>query len=254
MSRILAFLYGALCYAIGFGSLVYAIGFLNNWLVPITIDGDLQSSGATAVAINLGLCMLFAIQHTVMARAGFKRALTRVLPAFAERSTYVLFSGLALVALYLFWQPMPATVWSLESPALRTLVFAVQAAGWGLLVAATFMLSHGELFGISQVAAYLRGTPLPPVVFKEPALYRFVRHPIQLGVLISFWATPDMSVGHLLLNVAISGYIYVALKFFEERDLVRQFGSTYTRYQRRVGMLFPRFGGRDEASAAPALK
>jgi protein-S-isoprenylcysteine O-methyltransferase Ste14 len=244
MSRIFGLVYGTLSYAIGLGSLVYAIFFLNNWLAPMTIDGGggvaLASGAAGVLLINLVLCSLFAVQHSVMARRGFKRALTRLLPAFAERSTYVLFSGLVLVLLYLFWQPMPETIWHVETPAARVALYALQAAGWTLLVAATFMLSHTELFGLSQVLAHAKDAPLPAPRFREPGLYRFVRHPIQLGVLISFWATPDLSMGHLILNAAITGYIVVALRFFEEPDLVRQFGDTYRDYQDRVGMLLPR--------------
>ena len=245
MSRFLGLLYGFFSYALGLGSLVYAIFFLNNWLMPITIDGgpDYEGAGAvtsTALLINLALCTLFAVQHSVMARKGFKRMLTRLLPNFAERSTYVLLTGVVLAVLYVFWQPMTETIWHVENPALRVALYALQAGGWTLLVAATFMLNHFELFGLTQVVAHARGQEAPLPFFREPGLYRFVRHPIQLGVLISFWANPDMSMGLLLLNVAISGYILVALRFFEEPALVREFGSRYIEYQNRVGMLLPR--------------
>jgi protein-S-isoprenylcysteine O-methyltransferase Ste14 len=243
MSRALGLLYGFVSYAIGMASLFYAVFFLNNWLVPITIDGGADADSSVTgrmLLINLALCSLFAVQHSVMARAGFKRVLTRLLPRFAERSTYVLATGIVLTALYVFWQPMPAAVWSVETPALRTAIYALQVGGWTLLVAATFMLNHFELFGLSQVSANARGQQVPTPVFREPLMYRFVRHPIQLGVLIAFWANPDMSQGLLLLNVSITGYILVALRFFEEPYLVAEFGKRYTEYQSRVGMLLPR--------------
>ena len=254
MARSLGLVYGCVCYLIGFGSLAYAILFLNNLLVPRTIDAGSPAPMGIALVVNLGLAGLFAVQHSLMARASFKRALTRWIPAFSERSTYVLCSGLALIALYAFWQPLPQAAWAVETPALRVTLHVLQALGWVWLVSSTFMLDHFELFGIKQVVANARGEALPAMRFRTPGFYRLVRHPIQLGVLVSFWATPDMSVGRLLLCVLITGYILVALTVFEERDLVRSFGSDYTRYQRRVGMLMPRLRRQAaEAAGEPAL-
>jgi protein-S-isoprenylcysteine O-methyltransferase Ste14 len=243
MSTFFGLAYGAFAYAVGFGSLAYAALFLNNVGSPRTIDAGVAPSAAVAVAINVGLAMLFAVQHSLMARKSFKRWLTRMIPAFAERSTYVLASGVALVVLYLFWQPLPASVWSVENEGLRIGLWALQGFGWLFLIAATFMLSHTELFGLQQVWDHAQGNRVAAPYFRSPGLYRFVRHPIQLGVLIIFWATPDMSVGRLILCGAITGYIIVALRFFEEPDLIREFGDTYRDYRKRVGMLLPKFGG-----------
>jgi protein-S-isoprenylcysteine O-methyltransferase Ste14 len=240
MTRTLGLAYASLCYAVGFGSLAYAILFLNDLGPWCTINGGTEGPILQSVLLNCALAMVFAVQHSVMARPGFKRMWTKLVPPFAERSTYVLFSGLALILLYSFWQPMPNAVWSLEHGGGRVAIWGVQAIGWVLLVGATFMLGHGLLFGTSQAWAWFQGRPLAPATFRTPALYRLVRHPIQLGVLICFWATPDMSVGHLLLCGAISGYIVVALVFFEEPDLIRQFGDDYRDYRKRVGMLIPR--------------
>ena len=240
MARTLGLIYGWLCYLVGFGSLAYAMGFLNNIVVPRTIDAGPVQSLPVALAINVGLAALFAVQHSVMARASFKARWTRIIPAFAERSTYVLFSGLVLVALYAFWSPMPTSVWHATNSAVVAGIYGLQVLGWAWLIASTFMLSHGELFGLQQVHAWGRGEQPTPMRFRMPGFYRIVRHPIQVGVLVTFWATPHMSQGRLLLCIGITGYIVVALKCFEERDLVRTFGSTYRAYQRKVGMLFPR--------------
>lgn len=244
MSRAFGLAYGVFAYAIGFGSLAYAALFLNNIIAPRTIDAGAAPSLAVALAVNLGLAMVFAVQHSLMPRKTFKRWLTKMIPAYAERSTYVLASGLALIVLYLFWQPMPQTVWSLEGDGLRMAVWSLQGFGWVFLIAATFMLSHTELFGLKQVWAHAKGQPVAAPHFRMPGLYRFVRHPIQVGVLIIFWSTPDMSLGRLILCSAITGYVVVALVFFEEPDLIREFGDTYRGYRKRVGMLFPKFGGR----------
>ena len=240
MSRILGIVYGALSYAIGMGSLFFALFFLNNFLVGKTIDSGAPGTPIIAIVINLALCMVFALQHSIMARRSFKEWVTRYIPVFAERSTYVLFSGLALILLYAYWQPIPDLVWRVETPALRYALYGLQALGWTWLVASTFMLDHTELFGLKQVWANFKRRALPTMRFRTPGFYRVVRHPIQLGVLVSFWATPDMSVGHLLLCGAISGYILIALSELEERDLVREFGAQYRNYQARVGMLLPK--------------
>lgn len=249
MSRSIALFYGLVCYLVGFGGLAYAMGFLNDIVVPRTLNEGLAGSLTTALVVNVGLVLLFGLQHSVMARRSFKRALARGFPAWAERSLYVLFSGVAFIVLYAFWQPLPGAVWTVEAPALRALLFGAQAFGWMVLVAATFMLNHFELFGLRQVWAHVRGRELEPSRFRTPGLYKFLRHPIQLGVLIAFWATPDMTLGHLVFAGAMTAYIVIALRFFEEPDLVRDFGDDYIAYRRQVGMLLPRL----RRSSAPAV-
>ena len=186
-----------------------------------------------------------------MARHGFKRWWTRFVPASIERSTFVLFSSLVLLLLYWQWRPMPAPVWTVGNPAMAFALQAVSFLGWGLLFASTFMLSHFELFGLSQVFARLFGRDLPAAKFHTPLLYRVVRHPIYLSFLLAFWATPSMTAGHLLFALATTGYILIAVKFLEERDLVALYGDTYREYQRRVPMLLP-WSKRKAGSSTPA--
>jgi len=240
MARIIASLYGLVCYLVGFGGLAYAMAFINDVVVPGTMNAGTSPSLAVALLVDVALVVLFGVQHSLMARGSFKRALSRVLPDWAERSLYVLLSGAAFIVLYVFWQPLPGFVWHVEAPALRLLLFGVQALGWALLVAATFMLDHLELFGLSQVRARLQGRAPDASSFRTPGLYRFVRHPIQLGVLIAFWATPDMTLGHLVFAASMTLYIVLALRWFEEPDLVAAFGDDYLAYRERVGMLLPR--------------
>lgn len=251
-ARGIALLYGVLCYVIGFGGLAYAMAFLNDVLVPKTLNGEVAATGATAVLINVALVLLFGLQHSIMPRPWFKRALTRVLPAWAERSAYVCLSGVALIVLYVFWQPMPEVIWRAESPALRWALYGVQVLGWGVLVLATFMLNHFELFGLSQVWAFVRGRPRAASHFRTPGFYRRIRHPIQLGVMIAFLATPDLTHGHALFAGAFSIYILLALRCLEEPALRREFPEQYTTYQAQVPMLFPRPGRKVSAPTQSA--
>lgn len=240
MSRTIGLLYGVLVYVAFLIVFLYAIGFVGNvaWL-PKTIDSGVAGTGTVAaLVINVVLLGLFAVQHSVMARRGFKRAWTRVVPAFAERSTYVLASTLLLALLFWQWRPMTGVVWSVENALAAGVLWAVFALGWITTIVSLFLIDHLELFGLRQVYAHWRGSKFSPPSFKTPALYRVVRHPIYLGFVLAFWATPQMSIGHLLFAIATTGYILVGV-WFEERDLIANFGEKYREYRQRVPMLVP---------------
>jgi len=246
MKRLAIFLYGIACYAVFFGTFLYAIGFIGNLWVPKSIDSPRDVALGTALLVNLGLLGLFAVQHSVMARPAFKRWWTRIVPEPAERSTYVLFSSLALIVLFWFWQPMGGVVWSLTAPAGVDAMYAVFAAGWLLLLYVTFLIDHFDLFGLRQVWLQLVGKPFTPVTFKTPWLYRQMRHPLYVGWLMIFWATPTMTVAHLVFAIMTTAYILVAIKF-EEHDLIAAHPE-YADYKRRVPSLIP-FTKRRAASA-----
>lgn len=239
MSRLLALLYGAASYVVFFLTFLYAIGFVAGLGVPKHIDNGSTGALPIVLAIDLGLLTLFALQHSIMARPGFKRWWTKLVPAVIERSTYVLFSSLALIALFAWWKPLPALVWHVESEPLRWLLYGLSATGWLLVLTGTFLISHFELFGLRQVWMHARRQLPIESSFVLRGYYRFVRHPLMLGFLIAFWSTPDMSRGHLLFAVVTSAYIVVAVKFLEERDLLAMHGESYRDYQRRVPMLLP---------------
>jgi methanethiol S-methyltransferase len=238
MTRLIAFLYGVFSYAVGFAALVYAIGFLTGLVVPKTIDDGAIVPVAEAVIVDLVLMSLFAIQHSVMARQSFKRWWTRFVPKPVERSTYVLFSGLVLILLFWQWRPLPATVWRIDDIELAAAVTGLGLVGWFILLSSTFLINHFELFGLHQVTNNLSGKPMPAPRFRTPLYYNFVRHPIYLGLVIAFWATPHMTAGHLLFAAVTTGYILVGIAL-EERDLVDVFGEDYRRYKARVAMLVP---------------
>src|SRR6187399_3155003 len=237
MKRFAIFLYGLVCYAVFFGTFLYAIGFIGNLWVPKSIDSPRDVAFGTALAVNLGLLALFAVQHSVMARPTFKRWWTRIVPEPAERSTYMLFSSAALVVLFAFWQPMGVVVWNFEAPVARMMLYGVFAFGWVVLLFASFLINHFDLFGLRQVWLQLLRSPYRPLPFKVTALYRYVRHPIYLGWLLIFWATPTMTVAHLVFAVATSIYILIAI-WFEERNLVAAHPE-YEGYRRQVPMLVP---------------
>lgn len=240
MRGVLHLLYGAVCYLAFFLTFLYAIAFVGDFLVPHTVDrGHAEPAAAVALAIDLALLGIFAIQHSGMARGGFKRWLTGWLPEPIERSTYVLMSSAALALLYWQWRPLPAMVWEVQAPWGARLLYALTAAGWLLVLTGTFVIGHFDLFGLRQVWLHARGQAYTPLAFERRLYYRLVRHPLMLGFLIAFWATPRMTAGHLLFAAATTGYILIAVKFFEEPDLVAAHGEDYRRYQREVPMLCP---------------
>ena len=230
-------------YALCLVALLYAIGFVGNLIVPKSIDSGTVGPLLQSMLVNITLLGLFAVQHSVMARPGFKRWWTRLVPTPIERSTYVLSASLVLLALYWLWQPIPSLIWAVSNPIAVAIINAVFWFGWGMLIVSTFLISHFELFGLSQVFARLLGRELPPPSFHTPGLYRRVRHPIYLSFLLAFWAAPSMSTGHLLFALATTGYILITIQL-EERDLIQMFGEQYRRYRQQVAMLFPLPGRR----------
>src|SRR5262245_13979821 len=235
--RVMAFLYGVVCYLAFLVTFLYAIGFLGNFAVPKSIDSGPQSSFAEALAINSVLLGLFALQHSVMARKWFKAAWTRIVPNSVERSTYVLFSSVALLLLFWKWQPMGGAIWNVESTPGRLALDALYASGWLLVMITTFLINHFDLFGLRQVWLHLLGRPYTAIGFRTPGPYRYVRHPLYVGWLLVFWSAPVMTLAHLVFAIATTAYILVAIQF-EERDLVR-FHAEYAEYRRRVPMLLP---------------
>jgi protein-S-isoprenylcysteine O-methyltransferase Ste14 len=239
MGAVLALGYGLIAYVFFLGTFVYAIGFIGNVFVPKSIDTGTVAPLAEALIVNLLLLGLFAVQHSVMARRSFKDWWTRIVPPAVERSTFVLASSLVLALLLWQWRPIPEPiVWSVQSAAGRDLVLAVFWLGWALLLVSTFLINHFELFGLLQVLARMIGHEPSQPEFRTPLVYRYVRHPIYLGFLLGFWAAPVMTAGHLLFSIGCTGYILIGI-WFEERDLVAQFGEQYRRYRNQVGMLFP---------------
>jgi protein-S-isoprenylcysteine O-methyltransferase Ste14 len=251
MKRLSIFVYGLASYAVFFATFLYAIGFIGNFWVPKSIDSIREAPFATALLFNLGLLVLFAVQHSVMARPAFKRWWTRLVPESAERSTYVLFSSVAMIALFVFWQPMGGVIWNVDSPLGRTALYAAFAFGWGLLLLSTFLINHFDLFGLRQVWLQLLGKPYTSLTFKMPALYRHVRHPLYVGWLFTFWATPTMTVAHLVFAIATTAYILIAIQL-EERDLVAAHPE-YESYRQRVPMLVP-FAKRQVATKRVAVR
>lgn len=249
MGRILALIYGLAAYVAFVGALLYAIGFASNQVVPKSIDSGAAGPLVESVIVDVLLLGLFAVQHSLMARQGFKRWWTRFVPPAIERSTYVLFSSVVLLLLYWQWRPIPAPIWTVQNPLAAGLLVAIFWSGWAMLLVSTFLISHFELFGLRQVFDRLLGREPSEPKFHTPLLYRHVRHPIYLSFLLAFWATPDMTVGHLLFSLATTGYILIGIQL-EERDLIRQFGDQYRRYREQVAMLVPLPGGKRAGRAS----
>jgi len=253
--RIAIFAFGGMSYLIFLATFLYALGFVGGFLVPTTLDGPARMPFGPALAIDLGLLTLFAVQHSVMARPAFKRMWTRVVPQPLERPIYVLASSLCLIAMFAAWQPLGGVVWNLESTLGRAIAYALFAFGWGLVLATTFLINHFDLFGLRQVWFALRDKPYTRLRFVEPGPYKLVPHPLYVGWFFAFWSTPTMTAAHLVFAIMTTAYILVAIQL-EERDLVAEHGASYESYRRRVPMLVPGTARRpspspvDDASAA----
>ncbi len=251
MKRLFILGFGAFSYATFVVAFLYAIGFVGNLVVPRTVDNGIAAPTGEAVIVNVVLLTVFALQHSVMARPAFKRRWTRIVAPAIERSTYVLLSSLALLLLYWQWRTLPAVVWEVNSAAGRFGLWALFWLGWAVVFASTFMISHFDLFGLRQVFLAWRGKPYSDIEFRTVLLYRLIRHPIMLGFIIAFWATPTMTAGHLLFAGVSTAYILAAVQL-EERDLVASLGEQYRAYRKRVPMLTPwRHGKRETAAPAP---
>ena len=237
--RVATFVYGVLCYLAFFGTFLYAIGFIGNLIVPKSIDSGRAGSLGEALLIDAGLLGLFAVQHSLMARPWFKRAWTQLVPNQIERSTYVLFSSIAMILLFWLWRPIGVEVWNIHNESVRIVLYSVCAAGFLLVLLSTFLLNHFDLFGLRQVYLFLRGQEYKPLVFGTPVFYNYVRHPLYLGWLLAFWSTPTMTIAHLVFAIATTAYIFLAIQF-EEKDLIGAHGEAYRSYKRSVPMIVPR--------------
>jgi methanethiol S-methyltransferase len=238
ITRFAAFLYGLVCYAIFFVTILYTCGFVGNLVVPRSIDSVPVIAWHNALIIDTVLIVVFGLQHSVMARQGFKNWWTQFVPKPIERSTYVLFSSLCLIALFYFWQPIGGSIWKVINPTGVAILYSLFALGWLLVFVTTFWINHFDLFGLRQVWLYLRGKEYTQLKFATPGLYKVVRHPLYVGFLFAFWSTPTMTVTHLVFALITTAYILIAIQF-EERDLVEIHGNAYADYRRQVPMLVP---------------
>ena len=252
MGRVLSFCYGILAYLLFFAAFLYTVGFVAGVVVPKTIDNGTPTPMLAAVVIDLVLMSVFAIQHSVMARQGFKRWWTKIVSPAVERSTYVLAATLALILLLWQWRPIPAVLWHVTDANAAMALLALAALGWVIVLLSTFLINHFELFGLHQVANHLADRPMPEPEFRTPLFYKLVRHPIYLGFIIAFWSTPTMTLGHLLFAAVTTAYIFVGIAL-EERDLIALFGDDYRRYRQRVAMIVPFLpkSGKLKSGAAP---
>jgi methanethiol S-methyltransferase len=250
MAGVLFAAYGVVSYLIFFASFLYAIAFVGNLpMAPKTIDSGTPGALIPSLVVDALLLGLFAVQHSVMARPAFKRVWTKLVPPPIERSTFVLFASLALIVLYAFWQPLPQGIWAVAPGPLALALTVLFWVGWGVVLISTFLISHFELFGLKQVFDRLGNRPEAPIEFRTPGFYRYVRHPIYVGFILAFWATPVMSLGHLVFAIATLGYILIAIQL-EEHDLIAHFGDRYRAYKAQVGMLIPRLGGKGATKKA----
>ena len=239
MARLLALVYGLVAYVVFFVTFLYAIGFVGNFIVPKSIDsGPGAATAVRAIIANVILLSIFALQHSVMARQGFKKWWKSIVPSVVERSTYVLLSSLALALMFWQWRAMTGIVWNVDNAIGRDVLWVLFFVGWGLVLVSTFLINHFDLFGLRQVYLYYKGQDYTNLSFAERFFYKFVRHPIMLGFIIAFWATPTMTTGHLLFALVTTAYIIVAIQF-EERDIVSVHGDAYEDYRTRVSMLVP---------------
>jgi protein-S-isoprenylcysteine O-methyltransferase Ste14 len=238
VKRLVFFVYGMTAYLVFLATFLYAIAFVGGFAVPRRLDGPLETSLPAALAIDAVLLLIFAVQHSVMARRWFKERWTQIVPWTIERSTYVLCASLALLLLFWQWRPLGFQIWDIQDPTARLVIWLLFAAGWGLVLIVTFLISHFDLFGLRQVWLPLVGRPYTPVSFRTPLPYRVVRHPLYLGFLFAFWMTPHMTLAHLVFAAATTIYILVAIQF-EEGDLIAEHGRAYEDYRRRVPMLVP---------------
>jgi protein-S-isoprenylcysteine O-methyltransferase Ste14 len=238
MKRMIFLLYGAVCYFAFFGTILYAIGFVGNIIVPKTIDSKPETSFVDALLINASLLLLFALQHSIMARPNFKKWWTGIIPEQLERSTYVLLASLCLILMMWQWQPIGGIIWSTENAVIKNILLITYLLGWTIVFISTFLINHFDLFGLRQVWLYFRGIPYTHLPFRVPFFYRFVRHPLYLGFLIAFWSAPVMTAAHLLFAVLTTGYILTAIRL-EEKDLIKLFGVKYRNYKMWVPMIIP---------------
>jgi len=238
VNRTLSFLYGALAYVVFFAVFLYMVGFVGNMAVPKSIDSGPVVPIGKAILINVMLVGVFAVQHSIMARPAFKSWWTKIIPSHLERSTYVLLASLALALLFWQWRPMPTLLWNVEQPVLRATLIGLSLAGWGVVMYGSCLIDHFDLFGIRQVYLHLRNQPYSHPPFAVRSLYRFVRHPLMVGVLMAVWFTPAMTAGHLLFAVLMTGYILVGVPL-EERDIARRLGPEYVAYRTETPMFVP---------------
>ncbi|MEP1535407.1 MAG: methanethiol S-methyltransferase [Paracoccaceae bacterium] len=244
MGRAITFIYGIVAYTVFLATFVYSIGFVGNFIVPKSIDSGVQGPIVFSLLVNLALLSIFALQHSIMARPAFKRMWTKLIPSAAERSTYVLMTCVALILIFVFWQPLATPIWDVRNSTLGSTLNVLFWSGWLIVLASTFMIDHLDLFGLKQVYANLKLRSARQAGFIKFGLYRVVRHPIMTGFLIAFWATPSMTLGHLVFATVTTGYIVIAVLHLEEKDLVAEIGDEYVRYQREVPAFLPTFGRR----------
>jgi protein-S-isoprenylcysteine O-methyltransferase Ste14 len=238
MKKIAFLVYGIVSYAIFFATYCYAVGFVTNLIVPTSLDGQPERPFAEAILINSGMLLLFALQHSIMARPAFKKWWTTFIPEPIERSTYVLLSSLCLILLVWQWEPIGGVIWSVDTSVLQIILTGISLLGFGIVLISTFLINHFDLFGLRQVWFYFSGKTYQPLVFRTPFFYKYVRHPLYLGWMIAFWAAPTMTVAHLLFASLCTLYMLTAIRF-EERDLVQAFGEKYLRYKETAPMLIP---------------